>query len=138
MVEPASDERLVAAAREAALRSYSPYSRFRVGAAVVAAGGEVFTGANVENAAHPAASCAEATTIAFAVAQGHQELPVVAVACIDAADVDGAYPCGRCRQIMCEFGVERILVTTAAGEVRAHTLDELLPYRFRLPTRPTR
>lgn len=137
MTELPSDERLVAAAREAALRSYSPYSRFRVGAAVVTPGGELYTGANVENAAHPAASCAEATTIAFAVAQGHRELPVVAVACIDAADVEGAYPCGRCRQIMCEFGVGRVLVTTGEGEVRAHTLDELLPFRFRLPTRAT-
>jgi cytidine deaminase len=137
MTSAASDDELVAAARQAALGSYSPYSRFRVGAAVATAGGEVFTGANVENAAHPAASCAEATTIAYAVAQGHRNITVVTVACIDAADVDGAYPCGRCRQIMCEFGVERILVTAAEGEVRVHDLDELLPYRFRLPAHPT-
>jgi cytidine deaminase len=56
----------------------------------------------------------------------------VAVACIDAATVDDAYPCGRCRQIMSEFGVETVHVTTADGEVRHHTLDDLLPHRFSL------
>jgi cytidine deaminase len=53
------------------------------------------------------------------------------VACIDATDVQGAYPCGRCRQIMSEFGVETVLVAAGEGsEIREHTLDELLPHRF--------
>ena len=56
----------------------------------------------------------------------------MAVACVDAEDIEDAYPCGRCRQIMAEFDVERVLVTTADGEVREHSLDELLPHRFRL------
>ena len=59
-------------------------------------------------------------------------VPTVVVACIDAEDVDAAYPCGRCRQIMAEFGVGRILITTAAGLVREHALDDLLPHRFSL------
>ena len=124
---------LVEAARAAALGSYSPYSNFRVGAVVVGEGGEVFTGANVENAAFPASSCAEATAINAAVAHGIRKIDTVAVACIDANDVDGAYPCGRCRQIMSEFGVDNVIVTAGDGaEVREHTLDELLPFRFGL------
>ncbi|MGH8946396.1 MAG: cytidine deaminase [Acidimicrobiia bacterium] len=127
------DEGLVAAARAAAEGSYSPYSGFRVGAAVVGSEGEVFTGANVENAAYPVSSCAEATAVNTAVAHGVRKIDTVAVACVDAEDVEGAYPCGRCRQIMAEFGVDRVLVTAGEGsEVREHTLDELFPHRFTL------
>lgn len=128
-------EELAAAARQAALGSYSPYSRFRVGAVVVSEDGTTFAGANVENASYPVASCAEATTVAWAAAQGHRRLRTVAVACIDTDDVDLAYPCGRCRQIMAEFGVEEVYVTAAEGsEVRRHTLTELFPHAFRLET----
>ena len=124
---------LVAAARRAAEGAYVPYSDFRVGAVVVGAGGEVFTAANVENAAYPATQCAEANAIAAAVSHGVRDIDTVAVACIDAADVDGAYPCGRCRQIMSEFDVDTIYVGARAGsEIREHTLDELLPHRFKL------
>jgi cytidine deaminase len=100
---------------------------------VVGAGGEVVTGANIENAAYPASNCAEATAIGAAVSQGVREIDTVAVACVDADDVEGAYPCGRCRQIMSEFDVKRIVVTAGEGsEIREHTLDELLPHRFNL------
>jgi cytidine deaminase len=126
-------DELVESARAAAEKSYSPYSNFRVGAVVVGADGQVFTGANVENAAYPASSCAEATAINTAVAQGLRSIDTLAVACIDAVDTEGAYPCGRCRQIMSEFDVKRIVVTAAEGsDVREHTLDELLPHRFGL------
>jgi cytidine deaminase len=126
-----SPDQLVAAARAAAENSYSPYSRFRVGAVVVGENGEMFTGANVENAAFPSSNCAEATAIHTAVAAGVRKIDTLAVACIDATDVQGAYPCGRCRQIMSEFGVDTVLVAAGAGsEVREHTLDELLPHRF--------
>lgn len=124
-------DELVEAARTAAEGSYSPYSGFRVGAVVVGADGEVFTGANVENAAYPSGSCAEANAVGAAVSHGVRRIDTVAVACIDAGDTDGAYPCGKCRQIMSEFGVDRVVVTAGEGsEVREHTLDELLPYRF--------
>ncbi len=127
-----TDAELVEAARKAALKAYAPYSNFRVGSAVLTAEGAMFSSANVENAAYPVSQCAEANAINFAVSQGMTTIPVVAVACIDADGVENAYPCGRCRQIMSEFGVERILVTTDDGEVRAHTLDELLPHHFEL------
>jgi cytidine deaminase len=125
-------EQLAEAARSAAINSYSPYSRFRVGAVAVAEDGSLYTGANVENASYPVSACAEATVIATAVSQGVRRINTIAVACIDAEDVEGAYPCGRCRQIMSEFSVETVYVTTASGEIRKHTLHELLPHRFRL------
>ena len=125
-------DQLVEEARRAALGSYSPYSRFRVGAALLADDGRVFTGANVENAAHPAASCAEATVVAYAASQGVRKVEAVAVACIDADSIEGAYPCGRCRQILHEFRTDRVYVTTGEGEMREHTLAELLPHGFRL------
>ena len=124
---------LVARARRAAENAYAPYSGFRVGAVVVDADGTIFEAANVENAAYPSSSCAEANAVAAAASAGARDLDTVLVACIDADDVDGAYPCGRCRQIMSEFDVKRVVVTGADGsEVREHTLDELLPYRFTL------
>lgn len=123
---------LIQLARTAAENSYSPYSEFRVGAVVIS-GDDAFSGANIENAAYPASSCAEATAISTAVASGVRSIDTVVVACIDADDVDGAYPCGRCRQIMSEFDVKRVVVTAGVGsEVREHTLDDLLPYRFSL------
>jgi cytidine deaminase len=124
-------DELVAAARAAAQKSYSPYSSFRVGAVVVADDDRVYTGANVENAAYPSSNCGEATAIHTAVADGVRKIDTLAVACIDADDVQGAYPCGRCRQIMAEFGVETVIVAGAEGsQIRQHTLDELLPNRF--------
>ena len=123
---------LIQLARNAAENSYSPYSEFRVGAVVVS-GDEIFSGANIENAAYPASSCAEATAVLIAVASGVRSIDTVVVACIDAEDVEGAYPCGRCRQIMSEFDVKRVVVTAGAGsQVREHTLDDLLPHRFSL------
>ena len=128
-----TNEELIEAAREAAKNSYSPYSKFRVGAVVVADDGRVFTGANVENAAYPSSNCAETTALNNAVSSGARKIDVVAVACIDAIDVDGAYPCGRCRQIMSEFDVDRVIVAADEGsEVREHTLDDLMPHRFSL------
>lgn len=124
--------RLIESARAAAQNAYAPYSGFRVGAVVVAEDGTEYLGANVENAAYPASSCAEATAINHAVSTGVRRIATVAVACIDATDVEGAYPCGRCRQIMSEFGVQSVLVATGSGPHRTHTLEELLPHRFSL------
>lgn len=126
-------EELAAAARAAAEGSYSPYSNFRVGAVVVGDDGQVFTGANVENASYSITQCAEATAIGAAVAHGVRSITTVAVACVDARDVDAAYPCGRCRQMMAEFGTQRVVVTAGEGSrVREHSLEELLPHRFTL------
>lgn len=125
-------EDLVESAREAALNAYAPYSGFRVGAAVVAEDGTIYTGANVENAAYGSAICAEGSAISHAVSSGARKLSTVAVACVDASSVDDSYPCGNCRQLMNEFGVEKVIVTAGTGNVREHSLEDLLPHGFRL------
>ena len=124
---------IVDLARQAALNAYAPYSRFRVGAAVLGSDGITYPGANVENAAYPSSSCAEANAIAAAVSAGVRKIDAVAVACIDAPTPEEAYPCGRCRQIMSEFSVDEIHVTAGPGSLgKSHTLDGLLPHRFTL------
>ncbi len=125
-----NDAVLVAAARRAAENAYAPYSKFRVGAAILTAAGEIVTGCNVENAAYGSSICAEVTAIVTGVSQGARSMSAIAVACLDADSLDGAYPCGNCRQIINEFGITRIIVTTAVGESRSHTNTELLPYGF--------
>jgi cytidine deaminase len=124
---------LIALARDAAVNAYAPYSKFRVGAAVLGSDGLTYTAANVENAAYPASNCAEANAIARAVSEGVRKIDAVAVACLDAPSTAAAYPCGRCRQIMSEFLVDQVHVTAGSGsKVMSHTLDELLPHRFAL------
>lgn len=127
-----SPEELLVLARKAAEKAYAPYSRFRVGAAVLADDGSVYTGANVENAAYPSSSCAEATAVAHAASEGMRKIAATAVACIDAKSLEGAYPCGRCRQILNEFDTDLIYVTAAGPEFRQHTMAELLPHGFKL------
>lgn len=127
-----NDDVLVAAARRAAEQAYAPYSNFRVGAAILTAAGEIVTGCNVENSAYGSSICAEANAITTVISQGERGMAAIAVACIDAEAVDGAYPCGDCRQLINEFGIGRIIVTTGVGESRSHSDAELLPYGFTL------
>ncbi len=129
-----STSELVDGARKAAERAYAPYSGFRVGSVGVADDGSQYTGSNVENGAYGSAICAEGTAISQAVSSGARKISTVAVACIDADSVDNAYPCGNCRQLMNEFGVEKVIVTAGSGEVREHTFEELFPHGFKLET----
>lgn len=119
--------RLIAEARKAAHQSYSPYSRFRVGAAVVAEDGTEYTGCNVENAAYGSSICAEANAITTAAANGVRKIDTLAVVCLDGK---GCTPCGNCRQLMREFGVETVILTDEDGEPIQHRLTDLLPYSF--------
>ena len=120
---------LLAEARAAALASYSPYSRFRVGAAVAAAG-KVFRGCNVENASYGLAVCAERNAIFAAVAAGHRRIEAIAVACIDGGVGAALMPCGACLQVMREFGDAAMPVHIDRGG--STTLGELLPRPFAL------
>jgi len=122
-----SDAELLELAASAAERSYSPYSHFRVGAAVVTALGDVITGANIENAAFGASICAEANAITNAVAAGAGRIDTVAVVCLDGAPCT---PCGNCRQIMREFQVRRILLRSPEDSPVVLTMDDLLPMSF--------
>jgi cytidine deaminase len=118
---------LAAEARQAAERAYAPYSDFRVGAVVVADDGTRFAGANIENSAYGSSICAEASAIAHAASSGVRRMPTIAVACIDASEA--GYPCGNCRQLMREFGVERVIVDGPDGPIE-HAFDEILPHSF--------
>jgi len=122
-------EELMARARSRAEHAYAPFSNFRVGVVVVAADGTTYEGANVENSAYGSSMCAEATAIGNAVSDGVRKIDTVVVSCID-ADEPG-YPCGNCRQLMVEFGVERVLVDGPDG-ITEHSLDEIIPYGFSL------
>jgi cytidine deaminase len=122
------DEELIRAARLAAESAYAPFSGFRVGAVLVDAEGNTYSGANVENSSYPSTVCAEAAAIAHAVSSGVRKIDTIAVSCIDAAEP--GYPCGNCRQMMVEFGVERVLVDGPDGYL-THTLDELIPHGFK-------
>lgn len=124
---PSDAGRLLDAARLVADKAYAPYSRFRVGAIAVAPDGREFIGVNVENAAYGATICAEANAISAAAAAGVRRIDTVAVGCLDA---DECYPCGNCRQLMREFGVEQVIVQGEGGRMRVHVLEELLPHSF--------
>ena len=102
-------EELIGMARKAADNAYAPFSRFRVGAVVVAPDGTMYTGANVENSAYGSGICAEGSAISHAVSSGVRTIDTVAVSCIDATEEPG-YPCGNCRQLMVEFRVGRVIV----------------------------
>jgi len=122
---------LLAAACEARLRSYSPYSNFRVGAALLADSGVVYQGTNVENASIGLSICAERTAVCRAVAEGETSFTAIAIC------ADGTLPtppCGACRQFLLEFGRDLTVLLAGdggpAGEVRQYTLGELIPHAF--------
>jgi cytidine deaminase len=120
-------EELHAAAAAAAKQAYAPYSGYRVGAVVVASDGRRFSGVNVENVAFGATICAEGNAISTAAAAGVRKIDVVAVAGLDSPDCT---PCGNCRQLMGEFGVETVVLQDGAGGVATCRLEELLPLAF--------
>ena len=118
---------LLQAAKEARLRAYAPYSHFPVGAAVQTAGGKIYTGCNIENASYGLTNCAERTAIFTAVAAGEQELQAIAVV---ANTPEPVAPCGACRQVMAEFGIQTIIMANTKGDSHVASLKDLLPYSF--------
>jgi cytidine deaminase len=117
-----TDAELLAEARATAKAAYAPYSKFHVGAAVLARDGRVITGVNVENASYPLGVCAERAALSRAVVEGIRPGDVEALAIT-------ASPCGGCRQWMNEFGIDRVLFDHE-GEVLVRRPDELLPDAF--------
>jgi cytidine deaminase len=127
--EPARAD-LIAAAREAAGQAYCPYSRFRVGAAVLTDRGEIFSGCNVENASYGLTICAERNAIFQAVARSQAPVVIRAVVVFTPTELPTA-PCGACRQVINEFGPEAFVLSVCDGkEVIEIRLSELLPRAF--------
>ena len=121
-------ESLLDAARGASAKAYAPYSRFHVGAAVLADDGRVFTAANVENASYGLTSCAERNAVFAAVFAGVRRIVAVAIHTPTGEPVS---PCGACRQVIHEFGPAAAVVRCCAGDGRRRwSIDELLPGAF--------
>ncbi len=118
---------LVDLANTARQRAYVPYSKYAVGSALRTKGGRVFTGVNVENAAYPQTMCAERVAIFKAVSEGEKEFEVITV-----VTDNGGSPCGGCRQVMAEFGLDTIiLLAEGSGRIlKETTVRELLPEAF--------
>jgi homotetrameric cytidine deaminase len=121
--------KLRAAALSARANAYAPYSHFTVGAAVEAAGGRYFTGANIENASYGLTICAERTAVFAAVLAGASQISAVAVTGPDGVTTP---PCGACRQVLAEFGAPGVPLTYARadGGWNETTLGDLLPAAF--------
>lgn len=120
-------EELIRAAQNARDKAYVPYSKFKVGAAVLAKDGKIYTGCNIENAAYGLCNCAERTAIFKAVSEGESEFAAIAII---ADTKDPVAPCGACRQVMAEFGIHKIVMCNLHGQQYIATLEELLPYSF--------
>lgn len=124
-------DKLVEAARAAVQDAYAPYSHFKVGAAVLTAKDEIFSGCNVENASYGLTNCAERTAVFSAVAQSGPDLLIKAIAVINDQGVPCS-PCGACRQVIYEFGPDAIVVFQSATGWKESPITELLPEGFRL------
>ena len=120
------DDRLIELAMEARHLAYAPYSHFAVGAALLTRSGKVFTGANVENASFGLSICAERTAIFKAVSAGEREFEAIAV-----VTVNGGSPCGACRQVLSEFGLDtRVIIADLDRNRTEWTVEDLLPASF--------
>lgn len=121
---------LIQAAFAAKERSYAPYSKFHVGAALLAEGGRIYTGCNIENAAFSPTCCAERTAVFKAVSEGERSFLAIAVV----GDKDGYLaPCGVCRQVMAEFCDSesfQVILARSAEDFKVYTLKDLLPKAF--------
>ncbi len=123
-----TDRELMDIAEKAAKNSYSPYSRFPVGAALECRDGTVYTGCNVENAALGSTICAERTAAVKAVSEGHTDFSRIA---IWGEGRDYCMPCGACRQFLAEFSIDmEVLCAKAGGRYVSYKLRELLPHTF--------
>ena len=121
---------ILAVAQKCRLNAYAPYSKFKVGAAVLSANGNIYGGCNVENASYPCGTCAEAGAIAAMVADGECKIAEILII----ADCERILPCGNCLQKIAEFGNEQTLIHSADlhGNIRTFTLKQLLPNNFKL------
>lgn len=121
-------QELVSIAMKAKENAYVPYSKFRVGAALLTMDGKVYTGCNVENASYGATNCAERTAVFKAVSEGYKEFEAIA---INTDTNHPAFPCGICRQVMAEFSKDlKIYVSDRNGNYQEYSIEQLMPGAF--------
>ena len=122
-----SKQQLIKAAFDVRSKAYAPYSNYSVGAALLTKTGKVFLGVNVENAAYPDTICAERSAVVSAVSAGERDFEAIAV-----ATRNGGTPCGSCRQVLAEFGldIDVLLVDDSGNLIQTYTVQELLPGAF--------
>ena len=128
-------EQLIRAALEAREKAYVPYSKFKVGAAVLTEDDEIYTGCNIENAAYGPSNCAERTAIFKAVSEGKKEFEAIAVVGGKNGKIENfCPPCGVCRQVLAEFCKKdfEIVLAKSTNEYKIMTLEQLLPESFSL------
>ena len=128
-----TNEALILEAKKAREKSYSPYSHFQVGAALLGKSGKVYHGCNIENAAYPATNCAERTALYSAVAQGEQSFCAIAIVggLKNSMPKEYCYPCGICRQVLSEFcdaDTFRVIVAKSEEDYEEFYLKDLLPH----------
>lgn len=116
---------LIEKAKIARENAYAPYSNYKVGAAILAKDGQIYTGVNVENAAYPAGMCAERAALSAAIADGQRKFLAIAVYA-----GDGVTPCGICRQMLAEFGDMWVISASDGAQPTSTTLGKLLPASF--------
>jgi cytidine deaminase len=120
-------QELINAALKAKEMAYVPYSKFRVGAAVLTDDNKIYTGCNIESASYTPTNCAERTAIFKAVSEGDKNFKAIAIT----GDSEYTFPCGVCRQVMREFSKDlTIYIVKNQNEYKEFTLEELLPYSF--------
>lgn len=123
-------EDLAGLARQAQETAYAPYSNYRVGAALLTVGGNVYTGANIENASYSLTICAERVAIFKAISAGEREFQALAISCSGKGQVT---PCGACLQVLAEFAAGvKIITSDDQGDLKEYCLKEMLPYAFSL------
>lgn len=133
MIDINKAKELLSCAIEARGGSYSPYSGFCVGAALLCSDGKIYTGANVENASYGGAICAERVAITGAVTHGKRDFEAIAIVGAPAGrePTEECMPCGFCRQVMTEFcGEDFEIILMAGKEFKIYTLGELMPHAF--------
>ena len=137
---------LIDEAIKARKMAYAPYSKFLVGAALVVPSGNIYTGCNIENASYGLTVCAERVAIFKAVSEGQRHIDAIAIVgaplfeddesdrTVEGSDVEYAYPCGACRQVLAEFLPESqdidVIVAKSQDDYKVFKLSELLPYTF--------
>lgn len=127
MLKKEEIQNLIFNAKDAMKNAYSPYSKFKVGCALLTKNGKIYKGCNVENISFGGTICAERTAFLKAISEGEREFIAAAVV---GSDGDFTYPCGLCRQFMAEFGLDIHVIVNNEKEIKLNLLKDLLPNAF--------